>query len=130
MKARANRVKFLYLAAVFCIISFMAGCSGSSPAPAEPIEQAPATVAPTAEPVSSGSKVYLITMDQMDQYWANIDAGCKQAVEELKASGTSVDYIWQAPDVKDDAKQIEVINNAVAAGAKVILLAANGPNAV
>ncbi|MDR1559103.1 MAG: substrate-binding domain-containing protein [Clostridiales bacterium] len=74
--------------------------------------------------------MYLITMDQMDQYWANIDAGCKKAVEELNAAGSSIEYIWQAPDVKDDAKQIEVINNAVAAGAQVILLAANGPDAV
>ncbi len=71
-------------------------------------------------------KVFLITMDQMDQHWVNVDAGCKKAVAELK----NIDYTWMAPDVKNDAKQVEVINNAVAAGADVILLAANGPNAV
>ncbi len=71
-------------------------------------------------------KVYLITMDQMDQHWANMNKGCQAAVKE---AGT-IDYTWMAPDIKDDAKQIEIINNAVAAGAKVILLAANGPNAV
>ncbi|SHO44544.1 substrate-binding domain-containing protein [Anaerocolumna xylanovorans] len=75
-------------------------------------------------------KVYLITMDQMDQYWANIDKGCKKAVDELKESGITVDYKWSAPDKKDDAQQIEKINNAVADGAKAILLAANGPTAV
>ncbi len=75
---------------------------------------------------SGKHRVYLITMDQMDQYWLNIDTGARKAVEEL---GT-IDYRWMAPDVKDDAKQIEMINNAVAGGAKVILLAANGPTAV
>ena len=72
------------------------------------------------------SKVYLITMDQMDQHWVNVDAGAKKAVTELG----NIEYTWLAPDVKDDAKQIEAINNAVAGGANAILLAANGPDAV
>lgn len=71
-------------------------------------------------------RIYLITMDQMDQHWVTVDAGAKKAVKELG----NVDYRWLAPDVKDDAKQIECINNAVAGGAKAILLAANGPTAV
>lgn len=71
-------------------------------------------------------KIYLITMDQMDHYWKNIDTGCQKAVKEIGG----VKYQWLAPDVKDDQKQIECINNAVAAGADAILLAANGPNAV
>ena len=70
--------------------------------------------------------IFLITMDQMDQHWVNVDAGCKKAVQELG----NVKYTWLAPDVKDDAKQIECINNAVAGGADAILLAANGPSAV
>ncbi|EOR26994.1 MULTISPECIES: ABC transporter substrate-binding protein [Clostridium] len=72
------------------------------------------------------SKVYLITMDQMDQHWVNVDAGAKKAAGELG----NIEYTWLAPDVKDDAKQIEAINNAVAGGANAILLAANGPDAV
>lgn len=71
-------------------------------------------------------KVYLITMDQMDQHWVTVDQGAKKAADELG----NVDYKWFAPDVKDDAKQIESINNAIAGGADAILLAANGPNAV
>ena len=71
-------------------------------------------------------RVFLVTMDQMDQHWANVDVGCKKAVAELG----DINYTWMAPDIKDDAKQIEVINNAVAAGADALLLAANGPNAV
>ncbi len=71
-------------------------------------------------------RIYLITMDQMDQHWVTVDAGAQKAVKELG----NIDYRWLAPDVKDDAKQIECINNAVAGGADAILLAANGPTAV
>ncbi|MCK0535499.1 MULTISPECIES: ABC transporter substrate-binding protein [unclassified Anaerobiospirillum] len=70
--------------------------------------------------------VFLITMDQNDQHWVRVNAGAAKAAEELG----NVKLQWNAPDLKDDAKQIEVVNNAVAAGADVILLAANGPTAV
>ena len=82
----------------------------------------------TKEETTKGDtySVYLITMDQMDQHWVNVDAGAQKAAAELG----NVDYKWLAPDVKDDAKQIECINNAVAGGADAILLAANGPDAV
>ncbi len=70
--------------------------------------------------------VQLITMDQMDQHWANVDKGAKKAAAELG----NIVYRWNAPSVKDDAQQIECINNAVAQGADAILLAANGPDAV
>ncbi len=71
-------------------------------------------------------KVYLVTMDQMDQHWTNVDKGCKKGAAELGG----ISYTWMAPDMKDDNKQIEIINNTVAAGADVLLLAANGPTAV
>lgn len=71
-------------------------------------------------------KVYLITMDQMDQHWAKVNEGAEKAAKEFE----NVELKWMAPDIKDDAKQIEIINNAVAAGAKVLIVAANGPNAV
>ncbi|SKA98116.1 monosaccharide ABC transporter substrate-binding protein, CUT2 family [Caloramator quimbayensis] len=80
----------------------------------------------TEQSTSKKYKVFLITMDQMDQHWVNVDKGCQKAVAELG----NIDYKWLAPDVKDDAKQIECINNAVAGGANAILLAANGPVAV
>ncbi len=67
-------------------------------------------------------KVYLITMDQMDQHWVTVNAGAEKAVAELG----NIDYKWLAPDVKDDAKQIEAVNNAVAGGAHVLLVAAKG----
>ena len=72
-----------------------------------------------------GQKVVLITIDSMDQHWVNMDKGCKKAAEEL-----GCEYKWIAPDVKDDAKQIECVNDAVADGATAILVAANGPDAI
>ncbi|MCC8179708.1 MAG: substrate-binding domain-containing protein [Planctomycetes bacterium] len=71
-------------------------------------------------------RVFLITMDQMDQHWNNVDAGAKKALLDYP----DIIYSWMAPDAKDDNKQIEIINNTVAAGADAIMIAANGPNAV
>jgi ribose transport system substrate-binding protein len=71
-------------------------------------------------------KVTLITMDQMDRYWAGIDEGAAKAAEELG----NVEYKWTAPDVKDNDKQIAFIKNEISEGADAILLAANGPDVV
>lgn len=69
--------------------------------------------------------VYLITMDKMDQHWVKVDEGAKTMAKAL-----GVKYKWDAPDVKDNAKQIEAVNNAVADKANLILLAANDPKAI
>jgi len=71
-------------------------------------------------------KVILITMDSMDQHWVSMDKGAKKAATELG----NVEYKWMAPDKKDDAQQIERVNNAVADGAEAIIIAANGPDAI
>lgn len=69
--------------------------------------------------------VYLVTMDKMDQHWVKVDEGAR-----TMASALGLKYKWDAPDAKDNAKQIEAINNAVADKADLILLAANDPKAV
>jgi ribose transport system substrate-binding protein len=74
---------------------------------------------------NSKFKVYLITMDKMDQHWVSVDKG---AADMAKMVGAA--YKWDAPDKKDNAKQIECVNNAVADGANLILLAANDPVAI
>lgn len=107
---------------VAMMIGLMSGCGAK--------EAQTTSDTPAKAEEGSTYKVYLITMDQMDQYWANIDKGCQQAVTELAGQGITVEYKWSAPDKKDDAQQIEKINNAVADGAQAILLAANGPTAV
>lgn len=67
-------------------------------------------------------KVYLITIDKMDQHWVSVDKGASDMAKQL-----GITYKWDAPDVKDNAKQIEAVNNAIADGASLIMLAANEP---
>ena len=88
--------------------------------------------APTAEELlaekvtpDKAYKFALITMDSIDQHWVNMNNG---AQEEAKADGVTVDFM--SPDTKDDAKQIEMVNNATAAGYDAIMIAANGPDAI
>lgn len=70
-------------------------------------------------------KIALITMDSIDQHWVRLNEG---AQEEAKELGVTVTYM--APNTKDDALQIEQVNNAVSAGNQVIIVAANGPDAI
>ena len=80
------------------------------------------------EKTSSGTnyKVYLITMDLTDSYWQSIDKGCQDAVSELG----NVTYKWIGPDSHDDALQSACVDQAVADGANVILIAANSADGV
>ena len=71
-------------------------------------------------------KIWLITMDQQDQYWLDINNGCSKAADELG----NIEYTWNSPDVNDDEKQKQCINDAVDAGVSAIIVAANGPTNV
>lgn len=74
---------------------------------------------------AEGEKIALITMDSIDQHWVTLNEG---AQEEAKKEGVTVDYM--APNTKDDAQQIECVNNAIAGGYQAIIVAANGPDAI
>ena len=100
-------------------LGIMAGCSNGGDK-----SEAASTAAGGSK---EAYKVYLITMDQMDQHWVSVDEGAKAMAAAL---GSEIDYQWDAPDTKDNAKQIEKVNNAVANGADLILLAANDPTAI
>ena len=73
--------------------------------------------------------VYLVTMDLEDMHWVSVNAGAEDAVAEAKEAGVDLRYVWVGPTTgKNDAAQIECINNAYADNADVILLASNGPD--
>ena len=73
--------------------------------------------------------IYLITMDLEDMHWVSVDEGAQAAVAEAKEEGIDIRYVWSGPTTgKNDAAQIECINNAYADNADVILLASNGPD--
>lgn len=74
---------------------------------------------------AEGNLVYLITMDKMDMHWVSVDAGASAMAKAL-----GLDYKWDAPDGKDNADQIEVMNNAIAEKPAVILLAATDPQGI
>ena len=73
----------------------------------------------------SGGMIALITMDSIDQHWITLNEGAQKAAKEL---GVTVDFM--APNTKDDAQQIECVNNAVSGGYNAIIVAANGPDAI
>ncbi|MGI6578896.1 MAG: substrate-binding domain-containing protein [Saccharofermentanales bacterium] len=84
-------------------------------------EEAEKEEAATDEQIS----VILVTMDGLDAHWVNVNAGAEQAAEEF-----NVDFQWMAPDKKDTALQIEILNNAIASGPDALIVAAVDPNAI
>lgn len=72
--------------------------------------------------VNENYKIYLITMDKSDQFWMIMDNGAREM-----ASMLGVTYEWDAPLTRDINNQIQIFNNAVAAGADAIMLAASDP---
>ena len=78
-----------------------------------------------ASALAADEQIALITMDSIDQHWVTLNEGAQKAAEEL---GVTVTFM--APNTKDDAQQIEQVNNAVAGGYQAIIVAANGPDAI
>lgn len=113
-KMKMNRL-FAFMVCMLLVVGLLAGCGSGAG------EEA------ASDDAAETAKVYLITMDQMDQHWQNVNKG---AEEVAAANSDLVEYKWSAPDKKDDAQQIDKVNNAVSDGAKVIMIAANGPDAV
>ena len=103
------------------------GCSSSKPAEsaAAPAGSESATETAAADAASGDVKIALITMDSIDQHWVTLNEGAQKAAAEL---GVTVTFM--SPNTKDDAQQIECVNNAVAGGYQAIIVAANGPDAI
>ncbi len=109
---------------VAMMASLMVGCSSTTETTSTASTTTTTTTTAT-ETASADYKVAVITMDSIDQHWVTLNEGAQEAATEL---GITVDFM--APNTKDDALQIEQVNNAVAAGYDAILVAANGPDAI
>ena len=109
------KMKLRKLTAILCalclVLAGLAGCAGK---PADGGKQN-----------DGDTMIALITMDSIDQHWITLNEGAQKAAKEL---GVNVQFM--SPNTKDDAQQIECVNNAVSAGAKAIIVAANGPDAI
>ncbi len=131
-------MKKRFLALLGCAILSAAavmGCSAKqeetsqAAADATSVEAAAGESATTKEAetvaTSGDLKIALITMDSIDQHWVKLNEGAQEAAKELGAEVT-----FMSPNTKDDAQQIESVNNAIAGGYKAIVIAANGPDAI
>lgn len=122
--------KLLAALMAVAMVASLAACGSKEEAPAEaPAEteaEAPAeeAEAPAAKD-NSDISVILVTMDGLDSHWVNVDKGASAAAEEL-----GIKYEWLAPDKKDTALQIEVLNNAIAKQPDAICVAAVDPDAI
>lgn len=114
------------LAVLCCATLAVASLTGCGNKAAETVGTETAGTEEQAPAASGGDvKIALITMDSIDQHWVTLNEGAQQAAAEL---GVTVDFL--APNTKDDAQQIECVNNAVAGGYQAIMVAANGPDAI
>lgn len=120
-------MKKFFAFALALIMSLSLAACGNTAAPS-----AGSTASSAGSSSSAASEkytIYLITMDQMDAHWQKVNAGCEAAVKELGDKGITINYKWLAPETKDNQKQIENIETAIADGANAILLAANDATA-
>ena len=127
--------KVMSLVCSLVLAMAMIGCGAKEAAPAQaeekveeaaPAEETEEVADEAAEAAPVGDvKVALITMDSVDQHWITLNDGAQKAAEEL-----GVEVTFMSPNTKDDAQQIESVNNAVAGGYNAIIVAANGPDAI
>ena len=115
MKKRVLAILF-----VTCmLLALLAGCGDKTG------DTAPADTGGTGDSAGGPIKIALITMDSIDQHWVTLNEGAQKAAAEL---GVTVQFM--APNTKDDAKQIEMVNTAVAGGFDALVVAANGPDSI
>ena len=119
------------LLSLLCCVTMLAasitGCGNAGTTSTDTSESPSAESSNTESSSSAGgdAKIALITMDSIDQHWVTLNEGAQKAAGEL---GVTVTFM--SPNTKDDAQQIECVNNAVAGGYNAILVAANGPDAI
>lgn len=78
---------------------------------------------------SDTMNITLITMDQMDVHWVKLHKAAEEKANELKAAGKNINFKWLAPEKKDNAQQIQMIETAVNDGADVIIISVNDSTA-
>ncbi|HBC25927.1 MAG TPA: BMP family ABC transporter substrate-binding protein [Ruminococcaceae bacterium] len=104
----------------------LGGCKTSeSKGASEPAGSAAGTSEAAGAKSAADVSIILVTMDGLDNHWVNVNKGAEAAAKELGCK-----YQWMAPDKKDTALQIEMLNNAVAAKCDGLVVAAVDPDAI
>ncbi len=117
------------IVAILCTLALVASligcCGGAQPSVSQAASQPQSSSSGSSGESTGNIKIALITMDSIDQHWVTLNEGAQKAASEL---GVTVQFL--SPNTKDDAQQIECVNNAVAGGYNAIIVAANGPDAI
>jgi ribose transport system substrate-binding protein len=129
--------KILALALALTMVLALVACSSSnSSSNSTSSDTSSDTTADTSSDTSSDTttsgdtiKITLITMDQMDVHWVKLEKAASAKVEELRASGVDIEYTWLAPEKKDNAQQIQMIETATNDGSDVIIISVNDSTA-
>lgn len=116
-----KKVLALAMALAMSVALFGCGSTGASGSGSAASGSGSAAGSTAAKDVS----IILVTMDGLDNHWVNVDKGAQAAAKEL-----GIKYQWMAPDKKDTALQIEMLNNAIAAQCNGLVVAAVDPDAI
>ncbi len=117
--------KVLALAMALAMSTALFGCGSTGSASSGSAASGSASGSAAGSTAAQDVSIILVTMDGLDNHWVNVDKGAQAAAAEL-----GIKYQWMAPDKKDTALQIEMLNNAVAAQCDGLVVAAVDPDAI
>lgn len=86
-------------------------------------------VAQSPSAQSGAMHITLITANQTDSHWVQMDAAAKAEVEKLRGEGNDILYEWLAPEGTDASVEAAQIDSAVQDGAQCIIIAATNASA-
>ncbi|MGO5116302.1 substrate-binding domain-containing protein [Candidatus Avoscillospira sp. LCP25S3_F1] len=123
--------KILALALALIMALSLAACGGGGTANTGDTNATDTNTGDTGSGEGKGLSctISLITMDQMDVHWVKLHAAAEATVEEYKVQGYDVTLNWLAPEKKDNAQQIQMIETATNNGSDVIIIAVNDSTA-
>ncbi|BAK99889.1 sugar ABC transporter sugar-binding protein [Oscillibacter valericigenes Sjm18-20] len=120
-----KKVLALAMALAMSVALFGCGSTGASGSGSAASGSGSASGSAAGSTAAEDVSIILVTMDGLDNHWVNVDKGAQAAAKEL-----GIKYQWMAPDKKDTALQIEMLNNAIAAQCNGLVVAAVDPDAI
>jgi len=120
-----KKVLALAMALAMSIALFGCGSTGAASSGSAASGSGSASGSAASSTAAKDVSIILVTMDGLDNHWVNVDKGAQAAADEL-----GITYQWMAPDKKDTALQIEMLNNAIAAQCDGLVVAAVDPDAI
>lgn len=121
--------KLLSLVLVVVLVFSIAGCGATGPAANTSEPKTTESSSPSASDKSY--KIYLIPQTMSNPFYVAMQDGAKEAVAEFKNKGVNIELVVQAPQEETDAEaQLQIMENAIVAGADAILIVAISPEGI